>query len=794
MFKNYLKTALRFLKKNKLFTFINLLGLSIALAISFVIVLYVVNELSYNSCYKNKKSIYNVITYHTDSKDKWENTPFVLASTLKEDFPEITAATNLRSERQIFAKVGEERIRLRAKCTNDDFFKIFDIPFKYGSADHELLTNPDAIVLSESLAQKIYGDENPVGKDFMTSMYNTDKVFTVTGVYKDLPKNSSIQAECLVNERWAINELNYTFHTGNSRTNWYRDFWTTWILVDSKSKKDAIVSQLPTFEEKHLDNRMALTRDFQLHSFNDFYLHSSDIANIAQGGRTGNAKNVRLFSIIAILVVLVAIVNYIILSTAVSTLRAKEIGIRKTNGASNSLLQKQFFGESLMIAILSVPFALFLAWLAIPAAGKLFDTRLELMSSNVIIYILIYLGIALLVGIASGLYSAGHLSRIKVIEVFKKQQTSNHNTISLRSALVAFQLVIFCTFVTSAMVVRSQYRYSLNRDMGFDAQNVLLVDIPSRNQYVPLLDKIRNCPYVIHAGATTDAIPTGNFTTQMANCENNPNELLKMEYFGVDYQFLEAMGITPIEGRLFSEDYSNDDNCVVINETAVKQLGIVDPIGKIIRSRGKTIIGVVKDFNLHSIQNTIPPLNIELTKKYMSQIAISYQPGTRVQVIQQVESIFKELYEDRTPSYYEVADIYAHMYAAERNLSNIISLAALFTAIISALGLLGLTLFDARSRTKEIGIKKAMGSSSLDIIFALGKKNTILVLVANVISIPISYIVINRWLENYAYKTPIYSWIFIITGIVTLIITTLTISWQSWKAANKNPVEALRYE
>ncbi len=792
MIRNFLTSTFRFLRKNKLFTAINILGLSLALGISFIIILYVVNEMSYNSSHENRKNVYHVTNYWKESKDNMNGTPFPLAAAMKEDFPEVIAATNTSSEWQIFVKIKEENVRIHAVCTSDDLFKIFTIPFIFGTPENDLLIAPDAIVLSESLAKKVYGDENPVGKEFLTRMYNADRIFKVTGVYKDLPENSSFQAECFVNDQFRVNEIDYNFRSKDARTHWYRDFWTTWILLDEKSVASHVEAQMPDFEKKYLgDNPHNL---YTLNNLKDVYLHSADVKNIGQMGKTGNLTNVRIFTFMAIMVVLVAIFNYIILSTAISSLRGKEIGIRKTNGASTRLLRNQLLGESMLLAFLALPIALLLAWFCLPTAGTLFDTDLQIMTYNVGIYVVLYLVIILLVGGVSGIYSAGYLSRINVVDVLKHKQTLKMGGVSLSSVLVVFQLIIFSSFVTGALIVRYQYAYSMNKDMGYDTEDILLVDIADLGKYDAVMDKLKGNSKIINAGGTMDPLPMQGSMFWMQPCVDNPDQKVRMEGLSVDYNFLETMGIEPLEGRLFSTEFGSDRNAQILNETAVKKLGIKNPVGQ--KLGNATIIGVVKDFNLHSLHSEIPPLAISISsqRRYLHQIAIAYQPRTRETVIKDLEAYWAELMPGKDLNYFGVDAIYDNLYEGEKNLSKIISLSALLTAIISALGLLGLTLFEARSKTKQIGIKRTLGSSSWEIILEFGKKNAILVLLASIFSIPITYYIVGQWLENYAYKTPIYAWFFILSGCITLFITLVTISWQSWKAATKNPVNALRYE
>lgn len=791
MFSHYIKTAFRFLRQNKLYTSINALGLSISLAVSFIILLFVINEFSYNHCHKKRKQVYKVVNYYKEFKQRLAGTPYVLAKTLKEDFPQVERAINVRYLRGVKLKLKDEFIDIRRPlATDSEVLEIFTIPIIGSLLNENPLQDLNSILISQKLAEQFFPGEDPVGKEIEGLINNTEQILTVSGVFRDFPRNSTFRADCFLNGRWTLEPLNQTFGVTDMDVSWRWDFWTTWLLLEEDAEASEIEDQFEAFEKKHISEDPYC--HYSLLNLSDVYLKSTEISN---SGQIGNIKNIRLFSTVALLILLIAAINYIILSIAVSTGRAKEIGIRKTAGASVARIRNQVLSESIMLSLLVLPAALCFMWLFKPAAEKLFQTSLEVIRSNVLIYISFYIILTVLIGIISGLYASSYLSRMKVLDVFKQQVSFGRKRKIFRSSLIVIQLVIFCSFVSGTLLIRTQYHYALNKDPGYHNHDILQIDL-GRNfpGYEAFLDGIRSVPEVKHAAGAMDGLPMKGSMRYMQDHFKDEEVKVRMEGFAVDYGLLETLGFTLLEGRSFSTDYGSDlNNSVILNETAVRDLGINEPLGQFLYDT-TAIIGVVKDFNLHSIHTEIPPLVIEMTDKYLHYILIHYRSGTLADLIPKLEAEWKKVEPDRPFGSVTIEELFEEAYAAERNLGTILSIAALFTLLIAAFGLFGLTLFVARSRTHEIGIKKVFGSSERAIVYSFMRSNFLMVVIAELLSIPLTLYFIGKWLNNFPYRVDIGWWVFLIAFLIATIVVLLTVSIHSFKASRINPVEALRHE
>jgi|WetSurSiteA1Bulk_404760.scaffolds.fasta_scaffold10814_2 putative ABC transport system permease protein len=791
MFSNYFKSALRFIRQNKVFSGINALGLSIALAASFTILLYVINELSYDTFHKNSKRIYRVLNYYKDFNVTLSGTPYVLATALKEEFPQVEKSIRQKYVRGFRLKLRNEFIDVPTTMgTDSDVFDIFTLPLIMGSSQQNLLEDQNSIVLSRDLAQKFFPGQNPIGKEMEGIVNNEEHIFIVRAVFENIPANSTLRTECLINSRWTLDPINKTLNINNADKDWTQDFWSTWVLLSKEANARLIEDQFQAFEIKNISEKP--NNHYSLQNLSDVYLGSEHVEN---SGIRGNINNVKLFSAIALIIILVAAFNYIILSTAVSTSRAKEIGIRKTFGAGNNNIKNQLLSESVLMAVIILPVALLLMWLALPNAGRLFQTELKIISSNIIIYISVYLVVTIFIGIASGIYTSGYLSRLKVLEILKNNTLSGRRKPYFRSSLIVIQLIIFCTFVECTFIIRAQYQYAINKDPGYYNHDVLLVNL-GRNfkGYSSYINNIKSNPNVILAAGAMEGLPMQGYNAFMFPSPDDKEKKIKVEGLAVDYNFLTTMGVSFIEGRDFSQEFGSDLNqSIILNETAVKKIGITDPIGKNI-IEDKTIIGVVKDFNLHSIHSGIEPLDITMTDKYIDQVAIHYKPGTLNAILPMLESEWKKAAPGRPFNYTTIEDLIKSLYSSEKNLTIIVSIFALFTLIIATLGLFGLTLFVARSRTKEIGIKKIFGCRDKSIIYSFIHGNLILVLLAAFISVPVTLHFMMKWLKNFSFKAVISWHAFVIAFVIAAVVVLLTVFVHSYRASRINPVDALRYE
>jgi putative ABC transport system permease protein len=790
MIINYLKSALRFIRHNKVFAAINILSLSIALAASFIILLYVVNEISFDHCHKKRQDVYRVVTNYHLPQMKTATTSYFVASALKDEFPQILKASRVNSIPGLIIKTGEELFPVQsAKRADPDIFDIFSLSLSGGHNGMDLLDDPSSILLSRSLADKIFAGKDPVGDEIRGVITNSEYVFTVRGVYENIPENSSLQADCLLSCKLILPSDT----TGMSRlpagAKWYRSYGSTWVLLSHDCNPSALETQLKEFEKKNLGENPPI--GFELQNLKDVHLRSDEIANSRS---TGNLKNIKLFSGIAILILLVAAINYIILSTAVSTGRSREIGIRKTFGAANSNIKNQMLGESMLLALFVFPVSLILMRISLDRAGDLFQADLKIIPSNIAIYVSLYLVLTTIIGIISGLYTASYLSGLKVVDVLKSTITRTGRKQFFRSSLIVVQLLIFCSFVSATLIIRGQYEFALKMNPGYYNKDILLVNLPRGfNAYPAYINNIRANPNIIMASATMTGLPSDDLSIITLSHSQDPTRRIDIQGLAVHFDFLKTMGIEILEGREFSREYGSDlKQAVLLNETAVDQLGLTDPVGKKIGTG--TIIGVVKDFNLHSVRSVIPPLKISMTERYISQVAVHYKPGTLNSILPMLRSEWEKVSPGTEFRYNTIEDITKKLYVSEKNLSTIIRIFALFTILIAASGLFGLTLFIARSRKREIGIRKIFGSSEKSIVFSFMLRNLVLVFVASLLSIPLVIYFMAKWLNNFAFKTEIYWWVFVISFVVATVVVMLTVFIHSYKVSRINPLNALRYE
>jgi len=446
------------------------------------------------------------------------------------------------------------------------------------------------------------------------------------------------------------------------------------------------------------------------------------------------------------------------------------------------------------LVLIVLPLAVCMALFIRPYAEVLFQTKLHIIQSNLVSYILIYLLLTLIIGLFSGLYTSTYLSQLNVIGILKNNTFSGKGKPVLRSVLITSQLVIFCSFISGTLIIWSQYQYALNKDLGYQSNNILLVDMGRDfKEYKAFINSINSIPEVKSAAGTMDALPAFGSTIGGIPNFQDPSKVVKMEALFVDYNFIETMGIKVLKGRSFSEKFGSDlKNSVLINEKAVKDLGIEDPIGKLLE--GRTIIGIVNDFNLHTIRTDIPPLSIFLYDRFIDHAAISYIPGKLDVLLPKIEKEWKAIAPDRPFQYKTFEDVIKGIYESEKNLGVIVSISALFSLLIAALGLFGLTLFVAKTRTKEIGIRKVFGSTEKSIIYSFLKENFVMVVVASILSIPITYYFMNKWLSNFSYKVSINFWFFAVAFFIAMLVVLLTVLFHSFRASRTNPVETLRYE
>ncbi len=792
MFKNYLILTLRSLVKNKVFAAINIIGLAIALASTFFILVYVVNEFTYDDCHLKNERIYKVINRKLDFDVKIANTPYIFSPTVKNRFPGIEKITRTQYLRGVEVNFKGELIKQNDFLTADsDIFEIFTLPIIIGTND---IKEKNSIVISESIAQKYFGNENPINKTLEIRARKVKYLLKVIGVMKDLPQNSTLKAEIIGNIQLNLEQLQARITYTDIESDWFANFWTTYILL----KKNGNVKHLETgfrkivdeFYPKDIDSK----EEYILQNLKDVYFDKELIAE-----RHGNLDDVYLYIIIGFVILLFAVGNYTILSAAISNNRAKEIGIRKTVGATKKNLVFQFLGESIILTFFALLLSLLLVKVSYSFAQNLFDYDFNIIKANYIHYTLFFLLLTSIIGIFSGLYVAVFLSSLNVTEIIKNNLILK-NKWKVRKILMLVQFVAFIILVLSTIVIYKQHNYFINKDLGFKAKNLLFIHANFRNEpwLKSYMDKIYTYSSIESVTASMDVLPTNSISDVLEKKFDDSEQQIPVEVLGVGNNFIKTYGIELIEGVDITDKYVIKNQYkifeeIIVNETALKELGINDPIGEKIGD--KRIVGVCKDFNLHSLHSKIPPLEITFVEtKYLGTITVKYKKGTFDETVSILKDEWSKFSYETPFEFSTIEENIKNLYEEELTLFNIVSFFTVLTILLSASGLFGLTLFTLKQRTKEIGIRRVLGASFNNIIFILTKEFIALTIISNIIALPIGYYLINIWLQDFSYRIVIGVLPFVISIIIVLVIGLGAISIQASKAILVNPIDSLRNE
>ncbi|MGB8321198.1 MAG: ABC transporter permease [Ignavibacteriaceae bacterium] len=816
MLKNYFIVAYRNLIRNRFFTVINIAGLAAALACSILIFKWVNSEVSYDSFIKNRDSLYRV-----NWSFKWNGnegvgptTPPPLADKLVNEIPEVAAATRIYPSPNMV-------VRYRDKFFNEDkifgvdsnFFSIFNFKLLEGNLNTALLL-PNSVILTESESRKYFGDESSLGKIITIGdkkaefgkMYSN--IFRVTGVVQDPPENSHINFHMLtsVSSYPSVSFFNWS---------WIWMQVVTYAKLKNNSSTAAVESKIKEIVSKYAPaafDRVGFSYsdlikgggrwDFVFQPVKDIYLGSTQIGNPL--GPTGNRSYVYAFSLIGIFILLIACINFMNLSTARSEKRGREAGIRKSLGSSRSSLFLQFIIESIMFSLIALPVALLLAEIFLTPFNNLAGKSLSLNLLNPSWQIPVLLFLSVFVGFISGIYPGIYLSSFRPAKILKSDIHSGLKGKRFRNILTTFQFAVSIGLIVCTLLVQKQLTFIKDRDLGFNKENIVIisnVNNPLGNHLEAFREKIKTNPGVIDASISTGIPPNFGFGDYY-KIHGKGDEQFDLISYMTDDDFIKTMGVQLKEGRNFRKDHPSDAGSVILNETAVKQFGLKDPIGKIINypSKGNyTIIGVMKDFNFMDLHSPVLPFALFNMKSDSYRIPYSYiivrlKGNDIASNITMLKSSWNS-FTNETPFKYSFLDHnLEQQYTSEYHLGKLFLTFSIFAIFIAALGLLGLTAFITEQRTKEIGIRKVLGASVKEVVLLLSKEFTKWVLIANIIAWPAAYYIMNLWLQNFAYKTNISVWIFLASGLIALIISILTISLHTFKAANANPVKSLRYE
>jgi putative ABC transport system permease protein len=789
MIKNYLKTAWRNLWKNKSFSAINIMGLGLGLACSLLIALWIQDELQIDAFHANGDQLYTIIrrVYFDNKKGAGYSTPGVLADQLKKEIPEITAASELSWNVDHTFQVGDKVLKLNGVYASPDYFGMFSYPLLKGKPATSL-NSPVSLAISKKMAVDFFGSpENAIGK---TIKYENKKNFTISAVFDDVQKNSSRQFDYVIN--W------YTFLDENS---WARDWDNNGPSTVFQLRKDAnpqLVEHKLTNFLRHLDKNQGKSfhSELGLQLYRETYLHSHFTDDKTDGGRI---DYVNLFSIIALFILVIGCINFMNLTTARSVKRAREIGVRKVVGAERGSLIRQFLGESVMLTVIAVGFAVILITLLLPEFNQITNKHIGL-PFNQQSFWLGLVALTLITGLLAGSYPALLLSSFKPVRVLKGFSKIDSGSVLFRKGLVVFQFTISALLIIGTIIISRQINFVQNQALGYDRENLVYIplegDLPGK--YDILKNELLNMPGIQQITRTSDA-PTniGNGTGGVNWDGKDPNVNIQFTQASIGYDFARTLKLKFVEGRDYSRDFATDSTGYLINEAALKRIGYKNPIGKPLTFWGKkgTIIGVLKDYHYTSMHDAIYPLVLRFgEKETFGSALIRTKPGETKAALANMEKVCKELNPNFQFSYYFSDQEYQKLYNDEQVIGKLSVIFASLAILISCLGLLGLAMFTAEQRTKEIGIRKVLGAGIASLFTLLSYEFLMLVVIAMVIASPIAWLAMNSWLKHYAYHTSIEWWVFALSGMAAIIIALVTIAFQTLKAALINPVKSLRSE
>jgi putative ABC transport system permease protein len=794
MLKNHFKIALRNLWRHRVFSFINITGLSVGITACFFIFMYVAFELSYDKFHTKADRIYRLVT---DIKTPSETittdvTSWAFAPNIKADFPEVESYVRTSGGSFLVRKGNVKFQEERTLFADSSFFKVFDFKLIKGNPK-TALSAVASVVFTETAAKKYFGKADPLGQTILLSGEGIPAM--VTGVMKDIPGNSQIKADMLL----SMSTLTQKFNKGIEEQ-WGNYGATTYLLLKPGVNAKTLQAKFPAFVEKRNGEESRKRQMFatlSLEPLKDVYLHSK------RGGQeVGSISNVYIFSIVAVFILLIACINFINLTTARSVERAKEVGIRKVVGAAKGELAGQFIGESVVLCLIAFVITVILSALLLPLFNQLSG---KIISAGVFsnpYYILILLGISIGIGFLAGIYPAIVLSSFKPVMVLKGRFSTGTKGNLLRKSLVVAQFSISIALIIGTIIVYNQMDFMRNRDLGFSKDQMLVMDSNGDTGKDAFQQSIRSIPGV-KSVALSSSVPGGGNNGAYSEIENKKGDLqiANLDLYFVDFDYLNQFKIKMVAGRPFSKDFISTDTsqAMILNEEAIKLFGYSSPqqaIGRRFKQWGREgkIVGVMKDFHFRSLQEKIKPLSMRVELGGLNLVSVKVDAKNLPATLAAIESKWKQVIPNRPFSYYFLDEFFDRQYRSEQRFGKLFFNFAILAIAISCLGLLGLASYSTYQRTREIGIRKVLGASTPGIVNMLSKDFMKLVSISFVIATPVAWYFMHKWLQDFAYRIDIHWWVFAISGILAMVIALTTISFQAIKAAIANPVKSLRSE
>lgn len=786
MLKHNLLLIYRNFIRAKGYFLINLIGLSTGLACTLLIYLWVRDEFRMNMFHEKDAQLFEVMEHqqYADEIMTTTSTPGILAETLKAEFPEVEYATTTTWVNKYTLSIKDHNVKAEGYHVGKDFFQIFSFPLIQGTPS-QVLQDKLGMVISRDLAKKLFGtEENALGK--MVELQH-EKTFQVTGVFEGTPSNSSVQFDFVMSFEEFKDDNKWVLEWGNNGP-------ATYITLHNGADVDAFEAKIKDFiKGKNKESNVALF----LQPYSERYLYGRFQNGKPAGGRI---EYVRLFSIIAIFILIIACINFMNLSTARASRKAKEVGIKKSIGAQRGSLIFQYISESTATALLSFLVAWTVVWLFLPQFNLITGKKITLTLNDPEL-MLWFLAITILTGLIAGSYPALYLSGFKPAAVLKGEMKGSWGELWARKGLVVFQFFLSVILIVSVLVIYEQIQFVQTKNLGYKKDNLIQFPMEGKvkSNQETFLEEIRRIPGVVSASSTSHGFLGRNNNTSGLEWEGkNPDDLILFENVSVNHGMLETLGVELAEGRFYNKEFGiTDTSKIIFNEAAIRVMNLKNPIGQKIKLwevHNLEIVGVVKDFHFQSLHDVVNPLFFRLAPDNTWTIMVRLEGGKEKETLATLTEFYKNYNPGFTFDYRFQDQEYAQQYESEQRVATLSGYFASIAILISCLGLFGLATFTAERRLKEIGIRKALGSSSTGIVILLSSDFTKMVLVSIAIGLPVGYWLLDQWLQRFAFHVELKAWYFVAAGVIALLIAWITVASQAIKAAGVNPVKCLRNE
>jgi putative ABC transport system permease protein len=796
-----IKTGFRYLFRQKSISLMNLVGLSIGMSVAILIFYFVNFEMSYDNFHKDGKQIYRIISVNkgTGGNDYRATTPLPLPAVIRTDIKEAEMTTGLSlflSDDEPVQIADQSFFNLTGYTADSCFLKMFNFPMIYGNPN-TIFDNPGSVVLTGNAAKRLFADENPLGNELIIGDFS----FTVSGILKDLPENSIFKFDLLVS-----NSILKKMHP-DYESMWWGGGSMTFIKTFVNQGINSVRTSLAAIPGKYFPDYLKGRESYDIQPLEDIHLDNS-VAGDAKPPVSVNYLYILMA--IAIAVLFIACANFVNLSTSQSEKRARETGLRKLAGGGRFQITCLFIGEAVTLSLIGVVFAVYLSYLFLPWFNELSQRNISVnFAEGKIILAVLVLGI--LTGVLSGIYPALLFSKYQPVQILRSRISAQRNKIGIRKGFIIAQFVITIILIISQLFITRQISFMKNHDLGFNKENLVSVPISVKDEsnrlafarlFAGCLEREAST-YNISGVSLTENVPGRNFPNRFAVVPegSSPEDSREMVVTSVDEHFSDVFQVPIVSGRALTDTIASDRyNNVMINETAGRKLGWDNPVGKKLRFKHEdepvTVVGVIKDINISSLQTQVEPVVYRYTgvNWLAGYMTLRIDQKYYSQTIQFAKKTWEELAPGAPFQYFFIKDKYIERYRDEERLSDIVGTFTIIAVFLSCLGLFALIAWLSIQRTREIGIRKINGATITEVMYMLSSAYIKLVAIAFIIASPIAWIIMHKWLQNFAYRTGLSWWIFCLSGIIALGIAILTVSFQTWRAATKNPVESLKYE